>query len=103
MSFAGGLSVGVVLSFQATDVGLVADVVMLLLVVVVVRFCLVVGRGGGGAVLFFSWDLWSFAVFRALTGAGIGGEYTAINSAIQELIPARFRGRPDLPIHGSFW
>ena len=51
----------------------------------------------------FSWDFWSFAVFRALTGAGIGGEYTAINSAIQELIPARFRGRTDLAINGSFW
>src|SRR5439155_1472790 len=50
-----------------------------------------------------SWDFWSFAVFRALTGAGIGGEYTAINSAIQELIPARFRGRTDLAINGSFW
>ena len=40
----------------------------------------------------FSWDFWSFALFRFLTGAGIGGEYTAINSAIQELIPARKRG-----------
>ena len=38
-----------------------------------------------------------------MTGAGIGGEYTAINSAIQELIPARFRGRTDLAINGSFW
>src|ERR1700692_1129742 len=36
-----------------------------------------------------SWDAWSFVVFRFLTGAGIGGEYTAINSTIQELIPAR--------------
>jgi MFS family permease len=50
-----------------------------------------------------SWDFWSYAVFRALTGAGIGGEYSAINSAIQELIPARFRGRTDLAINGSFW
>ena len=40
-----------------------------------------------------SWDLRSFALFRFLTGAGIGGEYTAINSAIQELVPARYRGR----------
>ena len=38
-----------------------------------------------------------------LTGAGIGGEYAAINSAIQELIPARYRGRTDLAINGSFW
>jgi MFS family permease len=50
-----------------------------------------------------SWDAWSFAVFRFLTGAGIGGEYTAINSTIQELIPARFRGWTDLLINGSFW
>jgi MFS family permease len=50
-----------------------------------------------------SWDFASFAVFRLLTGAGIGGEYTAINSAIQELIPARFRGRTDLAVNGSFW
>jgi MFS family permease len=50
-----------------------------------------------------SWDFWSFAVFRALTGAGIGGEYAAINSAIQELIPARYRGRTDLAVNGSFW
>jgi MFS family permease len=48
-------------------------------------------------------DFWSFALFRALTGAGIGGEYAAINSAIQELIPARLRGRTDLLVNGSFW
>jgi MFS family permease len=51
----------------------------------------------------FSWNLWSFALFRFLTGAGIGGEYSAVNSAIDELIPARFRGRVDLMINGSFW
>jgi MFS family permease len=51
----------------------------------------------------FAWDAWSFALFRFLTGAGIGGEYTAINSAIQELIPARYRGWTDLVINGSFW
>ena len=51
----------------------------------------------------FSWDFWSFALFRVLTGAGIGGEYAAINSAIQELIPARYRGRTDLAVNGSFW
>ena len=48
-------------------------------------------------------DFWTFALFRALTGAGIGGEYAAINSAIQELIPARLRGRTDLLVNGSFW
>ena len=51
----------------------------------------------------FAQDFASFALFRFLTGAGIGGEYAAINSAIQELIPARFRGRTDLAINGSFW
>jgi len=50
-----------------------------------------------------SWNFWSFALFRMLTGAGIGGEYTAINSTIQELIPARVRGWSDLAINGSFW
>ncbi len=50
-----------------------------------------------------SWDAFSFSLFRFLTGAGIGGEYTAINSTIQELIPARFRGFTDLVINGSFW
>jgi MFS family permease len=50
-----------------------------------------------------SWNAWSFALFRFLTGAGIGGEYTAINSTIQELMPARLRGWTDLLINGSFW
>ncbi len=45
---------------------------------------------------------WYFAC-RFLTGAGIGGEYAAINSAIDELIPAKFRGRVDVAINGSFW
>jgi MFS family permease len=51
----------------------------------------------------FSSDFRTFALFRMLTGAGIGGEYAAINSAIQELIPARYRGRTDLIVNGSFW
>ena len=50
-----------------------------------------------------SWDFWSFAVFRMLTGAGIGGEYAAVNATIQELIPARRRGFTDLVVNGSFW
>src|SRR5213593_3519300 len=50
-----------------------------------------------------SWNLWSFALFRFFTGAGIGGEYTAINSTIQEVVPARYRGWTDLIINGSFW
>jgi MFS family permease len=50
-----------------------------------------------------SWNLWSFALFRFMTGAGIGGEYSAVNSAIDELIPAEYRGQTDLAINGSFW
>ena len=57
----------------------------------------------GTALSAFSWNFASYAVFRALTGAGIGGEYAAINSAIDELIPARVRGRVDLIINGSYW
>ena len=44
-----------------------------------------------------------FAVFRLFAGAGIGGEYSAINSAIDELVPARIRGQIDLAINGSYW
>jgi MFS family permease len=51
----------------------------------------------------FSWDFASLCVFRVITGFGIGGEYAAINSAIDELIPARVRGRVNLLINGSFW
>jgi MFS family permease len=51
----------------------------------------------------FSFSLWSFLLFRFLTGMGIGGEYTAINSTIQEFTPARFRGWVDLTINGTFW
>jgi MFS family permease len=51
----------------------------------------------------FSWDFASFALFRFLTGAAIGGEYSAINSAIDELIPSRVRGWADLAINGTFW
>src|SRR5581483_3539859 len=50
-----------------------------------------------------SWTAWWFLAMRFFTGAGIGGEYSAINSAIDELIPARARGRTDLIINGSFW
>ncbi|TAM07013.1 MAG: MFS transporter [Paraburkholderia sp.] len=51
----------------------------------------------------FSWNFASFMAFRALTGAGIGGEYAAINSTIQEFTPARVRGWTDLSINGTFW
>lgn len=51
----------------------------------------------------FSWGFASFALFRALTGAGIGGEYAAINSAVDELIPGRVRGHVDLLVNSTFW
>ncbi len=51
----------------------------------------------------FAWSLSSFVLFRCVTGAGIGGEYAAINSTIQELVPGRVRGWTDLVINGSFW
>ncbi len=51
----------------------------------------------------FAFAPWYFYVARFFTGAGIGGEYAAINSAIDELIPARVRGRVDLIINGSYW
>jgi MFS family permease len=57
----------------------------------------------GVALSSIAWSFASFALFRALTGAGIGGEYAAINSAIDELMPARLRGRIDLIINGSYW
>lgn len=55
------------------------------------------------ALTAFSNGFWMFTLCRFFTGAGIGGEYSAINSAIQELVPARYRGRTDLIINGSFW
>jgi MFS family permease len=51
----------------------------------------------------FSFAAWYFYAARFFTGAGIGGEYAAINSAIDELIPARVRGRVDLIVNGSYW
>ena len=57
----------------------------------------------GSVMTAFSMNFAWFVVCRALTGAGIGGEYAAINSAIDELIPARVRGQVDLTINGSFW
>jgi len=58
---------------------------------------------GATAATAFSFSFWSFVLFRFFTGMGIGGEYTAINSTIQEFTPARFRGWVDLTINGTFW
>lgn len=51
----------------------------------------------------FSWSLFSFSLFRFFTGVGIGGEYAAINSAVDELIPGKLRGTVDLIVNGTFW
>jgi MFS family permease len=51
----------------------------------------------------FSWNLFSFSIFRFFTGIGIGGEYAAINSAVDELIPGKLRGTVDLIVNGTFW
>lgn len=51
----------------------------------------------------FSFNLLSFSIFRFFTGVGIGGEYAAINSAVDELIPGRLRGTIDLIVNGTFW
>ena len=51
----------------------------------------------------FSWNFWSFVIFRFLAGTGIGGEYPAIYFAVDELVPARVRGQVALAINGSYW
>jgi MFS family permease len=50
-----------------------------------------------------SWNFFSFSIFRFFTGFGIGGEYAAINSAVDELIPGKLRGTVDLIVNGTFW
>jgi MFS family permease len=50
-----------------------------------------------------AWAPWFLYLFRFIAGLGIGGEYTAINSAIDELIPAKYRGRVDIAVNGTYW
>src|SRR5436853_3096038 len=116
-SIAGALQESAVLHFTSAEVGLVSSAYLAGAVSGALLFGYLTDRLGrkklfmvtlglylvATAATALSWDFWSFALFRALTGAGIGGEYAAINSAIQELIPARYRGRTDLAINGSFW
>ena len=116
-SIAGALQESPVLHFDAAEVGLVGSAYLTGAVTGALLFGYLTDRLGRRKLFFVtlglylvataatacSWDFWSFALFRFLTGAGIGGEYTAINSAIQEFVPARFRGRTDLAINGSFW
>jgi len=116
-SVAGALRESPTLRFSASDVGLANSAYLVGAVTGALFFGWLSDRWGRkrlfsitlGVYLIatagtaFTWDLPSFALMRFLTGAGIGGEYSAINSAIQELIPARRRGWTDLVINGSFW
>jgi MFS family permease len=116
-SLAGAFEASRVLRFTTVDVGLTGSAYLIGAVLGAIFFGWLTDRLGRKKLFFItlavylsataatalSWDFWSFMLFRFLTGAGIGGEYTAINSAIQELIPARYRGRTDLAINGSFW
>src|ERR671912_1121870 len=113
----GALKDSPVLQFSNTDVGIAASAYVAGAVLGALFFGWLTDRLGRKKLFFitlavyltataataFSWNLWSYCLFRFLTGAGIGGEYTAINSTIQELIPARVRGWTDLVINGSFW
>ena len=114
---AGALKTSPVLQFSNADVGLAGSAYLAGAVLGALFFGWLTDRLGRKKLFFitlavylvataataFSWNLWSFLLFRFITGAGIGGEYAAINSTIQELIPARVRGWTDLVINGSFW
>src|SRR5436189_4124198 len=116
-SIAGALKQSPVLHFTNTEIGLASSCYLAGAVLGALFFGWLTDRLGRKKLFFItlavyliataatalSWDLWSFAFFRFVTGAGIGGEYTAINSTIQELVPARVRGWTDLVINGSFW
>jgi MFS family permease len=116
-SIAGALIASPRLRFTAADVGVASSVYLLGAVLGALFFGWLTDRLGRKKLFFitlalyglataataFSFDMVSFCVCRFLTGAGIGGEYSAINSTIQELIPARMRGHTDLAINGSFW
>ncbi|MCW5693903.1 MAG: MFS transporter [Pseudolabrys sp.] len=116
-SLAGALKQSPVLQFTNTDIGIAASAYLAGAVLGALFFGWLTDRLGRKKLFFItlvvyltataatalSWNIASFALFRFITGAGIGGEYAAINSTIQELIPARRRGWTDLVINGSFW
>lgn len=116
-SLAGALKESATLRFSNMDIGLASSAYLAGAVLGAVFFGWLTDRLGRKKLFFItlavyltataataaSWNVASFAFFRFFTGAGIGGEYAAINSAIQELVPARVRGWTDLVINGSFW
>ncbi|MCD0420548.1 MFS transporter [Rubrivivax sp. JA1024] len=116
-ALAGALKNSPSLQFSNLDVGLVSSAYLAGAVLGALGFGWLTDRIGRKKLFFItlslyllataatamSWSVGSYALFRFLTGAGIGGEYTAINSTIQELVPARYRGWTDLVINGSFW
>src|SRR5262252_7649502 len=116
-ALAGALKASPVLHFTNTEVGTASSAYLCGAVLGAIVFGWLTDRLGRKKLFFItlgvyltatgatalSQDLATFALFRFLTGAGIGGEYTAINSTIQELVPAKYRGWSDLVINGSFW
>jgi MFS family permease len=114
---AGALEASPLLHFTASEIGLASSLYLVGAVLGALLFGWMTDRFGrkllfsvtlglyltSAAATAFSWNLASFCVFRFLTGAGVGGEYSAVNSTIQEMIPARYRGWTDLAINGSFW
>ena len=116
-SIAGALTASPRLRFTASDIGLASSFYLAGAVIGALGFGWLTDRLGRRPMFFitlglyllstaataFAWNLESFCLFRMMTGAGIGGEYSAVNSTIQEMIPARYRGWTDLAINGSFW
>src|SRR5919202_3668407 len=116
-------SVGTVLQDRQTlhlttgDVGLMGSVYLLGEVVGALYFGRVTDRVGrrkifmltlalyllASGIAGLSFSLWFLLIFRFLAGMGIGGEYAAINSAIDELIPSHYRGRVDIAVNGTYW